>query len=271
LDRRKYKHAIIAKIYLSYISLITSMNQELLITLAILITAAFLPSIIYLVWIRNAERYGKKSWLKLAKTFTWGAGLSVIFALILSYIFVGVISTPQLQREYEFLADDTIRPLIIVCVIAPFVEEFTKVLGVFSVKDSLIDLESGLVFGAACGLGFAATENLLYESSTYLAEGFGAAFITIVILRSIASTLLHGSASAMAGYGITRGKFEGKYFFLPYYLLAVAMHGIFNFLASLELLVAGDISLFAVLLAIVFSVFSMKYVYKKIRRLDKRS
>jgi len=235
----------------------------------ILVGSAFIPSLIYLIWIRNAERYGKKSWSDLSRTFLWGAGLSVLFALVLSLIFVGVISAPELQREYEFLEDEAVRTLIIVVIIAPFVEEFTKVLGVFSVKRSLTDIEAGLVFGAACGLGFAATENLLYESSVYLAEGFGPAFVSIVILRSIASTLLHGSASAMAGYGVTRAKFEGWYLFLPYYLIAVFMHGAFNFLASLQLLVAGDISLFAVLLAVLFSLISISYVRKKIKRLDR--
>ncbi len=246
------------------------MNQELLITVSILVGSAFIPSIIYLVWIRNAELYGKKSWPDLTKTFLWGAGLSVIFAIILSLVFVGVLSAPELQREYEFLADETVQTLVIVVIIAPFVEEFTKVLGVFSVKHSLTDMESGLIFGAACGLGFAATENLLYESSVYLAEGFGSAFISIVVLRSIASTLLHGSASAMAGYGVTRAKFGGWYLFLPYYLLAVIMHGAFNFLASLELLVAGDISLLAVFLAVLFSLLSITYVRKKIKKLGRR-
>ncbi|MBS3781444.1 MAG: PrsW family intramembrane metalloprotease [Candidatus Thermoplasmatota archaeon] len=211
----------------------------------------------------------KKSWSDLARTFLWGAGLSVLFAVVLSLIFVGVISTPQLQREYEFLTDETVQTLVIVVIIAPFVEEFTKVLGVFSVKSSLTDIEAGLIFGAACGLGFAASENLLYESSVYFAEGFGSAFIGIVVLRSIASTLLHGSASAMAGYGVTRTKFGGWHLFLPYYLLAVIMHGAFNFLASLELLVAGDISIFAVLLAVLFSLLSITYVRKKIKKLDK--
>ncbi|MEF8832290.1 MAG: PrsW family intramembrane metalloprotease [Candidatus Thermoplasmatota archaeon] len=245
------------------------MNQELLITVSILVGSAFIPSLIYLIWIRNAEIYVKKSWSKLARTFFWGAGLSVSFGFILSLIFVGVISTPELQREYEFLADETIQSLIIVVIIAPFVEEFTKVLGVLSVRDSLIDVEAGLIFGAACGLGFAATENLLYESSVYLSEGFGSAFISMVILRSIASTLLHGSASAMAGYGITSAKFKGWYLFLPYYLLAVVMHGAFNLLASLELVVAGDISLFAVVLVVLFSLLSITYVRKKIKKLDR--
>ncbi len=247
------------------------MIQEYLITAVILGGSAFLPSIIYLGWIRSAEKYSKRSWSKLLRTFGWGAVLSVIFALILSYLFLGVISTPTFQREYEFLADSTIQTLIAVCIIAPFVEELTKVMGVLSVKGSLVNIESGLVFGAASGLGFAATENLLYESSTYFAQGLGSAFISMVLLRSIASTLLHGSASALAGYGITKGRLEGKHSFIPYYLLAVGMHGSFNFLASLNLFVAGDISLLAILVAIFFALLISHSVRGKITALERGS
>lgn len=240
------------------------MNQEILYTIGLLLSLAFLPSVIYLVWIRYAENYKSRSWKKLAVSFSWGAVFSVIYAIILSMLLVGFISLPAIQRRYEFLADETVRTLILVCVIAPFVEEFTKVLGIFSVRDSLTDKNSGLIFGASAGLGFAATENLMYESSTYLAEGFGTAFISIVVLRGISSTLLHGSASAVAGYGITKGKYEGKYLFIPYYLLAVGMHSLYNFLASLDLLVSGDISIFAVLLVILFSIFSITYIRRKL-------
>ncbi len=245
------------------------MSQDLLLTIIILLGAAFIPSLVYLVWIRNTEKYGRKGWFDIFKTFSWGAVFAVIMAVVLSIVFVGVISLPELQREYEFLGDDTLQTLVIVCVIAPFVEELTKVLGVFTVSGSLTDVESGLVFGAACGLGFAATENLLYESSTYFAEGFGVAFISIVITRGIASTLLHGSASAMAGYGITKGKLEGSHSFFPYYLLAVAMHGAFNFLASVNLLFSTEISLLALILAVFFALFSVRFVRKKITKLDR--
>ncbi len=245
------------------------MSQDVIFTISILLGAAFIPSLVYLVWIRNTERYGRKSWYAVFKTFSWGAIFAVIMAIILSLIFVGFISLPELQREYEFLRDDTLQTLIIVCVIAPFVEELTKVLGVFTVKDSLTDMESGLIFGAACGLGFAATENLLYESATYFAEGFGTAFISIVVARSIASTLLHGSASAMAGYGITKAKFQGSHSFFPYYLLAVGMHAAFNFLASVPLLFGEEISLLALILAVFFAWFSIRFVRKKITKLDR--
>lgn len=247
-----------------------SMNQEIILSALILISAAFIPSIIYLWWIRNAEIRGRLRWGHLFKTFIWGAVFSVIIAVILSLTASGFLFSGNMQREYQFLADKTIQSFILVCVIAPVVEELAKVMGVFSVKSKILEIEDGLVFGAACGLGFAATENLLYESNTFFSEGFSSAFITIVIVRSIASALLHGSASAMAGYGISKGMFLGKHSFIPYYLLAVVMHGSFNFLASIGQIYEGRIPLLALIIAVVFSIASIRFVRGKIIKLDRR-
>lgn len=214
--------------------------------------------------------YGKQSWGILFKLFSWGAVFAVIMAVILSFLFLGAFQSSGLVREYQFLEDRTVQSLIIVCVIAPIVEEFTKVLGVFSAKGSIMSLEDGFVLGAAAGLGFAATENLLYESTTFFQEGFQA-FFTIVILRSIASTLLHGSASAVAGYGISKGHLTKKHYFLPYYLIAVVMHGSFNYLASAGMIYGGRIPILALVLAVFFSIISITIVRSKITKLDKET
>ncbi len=247
------------------------MNQETIFTALILVGAAFIPSLIYLWWVRNAEKIGRQRWSNLFKTFSWGAIFAVVIAVVLSLAFSGFIFSTELQREYQFLADRTIQSLILVCVIAPIVEEFAKVLGVFSVKSKIYEIEDGLVFGAACGLGFAATENLLYETNTFITEGFGTAFITIVIVRSISSALLHGSASAMAGYGISKGMFKGKNSFIPYYLLAVFMHGSFNFLASINQMFEGRLPLLALIVAFVFAITAIRFVRGKIIALDRRT
>ncbi len=245
-------------------------SQDTLVIAAVLIGAAFIPSLFYLRWVRNAELYGKQKWSTLFKLFTWGAIFAVIMAVILSLIFLGAIQSSGLVREYQFLEDRTIMTLIIVCVIAPIVEEFTKVLGVFSAKDSIISLEDGFVLGAATGLGFAATENLLYESTAFFEQGFQA-FVVVVILRSVASTLLHGSASAVAGYGISKGYLTNKHSFLPYYLIAVVMHGSFNYLASAGMIYGGNIPILALLLAVFFSIISITIVRGKITKLDKET
>ncbi len=245
-------------------------NQEILVTIAVLIGAAFIPSLVYLRWIRNAEVYNKQRWGTLFKLFIWGAIFAVIMAVILSLIFLGAIQSSGLVREYQFLEDRTVQNLMILCVIAPVVEEFTKVLGLFSAKDSIRSLEEGFVLGAAAGLGFAATENLLYESTALFQEGFQA-FVVVVILRSVASTLLHGSASAVAGYGISKGYLTNKHSFLPYYLIAVVMHGSFNYLASAGMIYGGRIPILALVLAVFFSIISITIIRGKITKLDKET
>lgn len=246
------------------------MDQQTLITVLVLIAAAFIPSLVYLVWVRNLEKHLKVSWGKVATVFIWGAIFAVIIAVILSVLFINVLSAESLQREYaplRSLQDPTIMTLVIVCVVAPLVEEFTKAVGVFTVKGSIMELEDGLIFGAAAGLGFAATENLLYESSALFQHGVEA-FIMTVIIRSIASTLLHGSASAVAGYGISKGILGKGYSAVPYYLVAVIMHGSFNYLASVNLLYGGNIPLLALIVAVLFSLTAFSLVRVKIKELD---
>ncbi len=248
------------------------MDRNTMLILILLLGSAFIPSILYLVWVRNSEKIGKMDWSKVIVLFVWGAVFAVIMAVILSLLFIGVLSLETLQEEYVFLQrlqDPTIRTLFIVCVVAPVVEEFTKVMGVVSFKSSIFELEDGLVLGAASGLGFAATENLLYGSSAYFQYGFQT-FAVLIVVRSVASTLLHGSASAVAGYGISKGLMSKKHYAVPYYLVAVVMHGAFNYLASAGMLYDGDIPIIALVAAVMFSLISFKLVRGKIKELDKK-
>ncbi len=246
------------------------MDQQTLITIIVLLAAAFIPSLVYLIWVRNTEKMNRISWGVVSVVFIWGTVFAIIIAVILSLLFINALSADSLQREYEFLQtleNPNIMTLVIVCVIAPIVEEFTKVLGIFTVKGSIIEMEDGLVLGAASGLGFAATENLLYESSAFFQQGLQA-FVAIVIVRSLASTLLHGSASAVAGYGISKSMIGRTHVAIPYYLLAVVMHGAFNYLASISLFYGGNIPLLALLAALIFSLTAFKLVRSKIVDLD---
>ena len=90
-----------------------------------------------------------------------------------------------------------------------------------------------MVYGAAIGLGFAATENLLYELSALSVSVL--AYVFTAMLRIISSTLLHATATGVTGFGVGRAVVMKKALLtaLPYYLVAVLMHATFNFLASL--------------------------------------
>lgn len=236
------------------------MNGNVWMTWVILFVAAFLPPIIYIIWIRNTERYEREPWSRIASTFAWGAVFGVILGVIFSVILILLFSFTG-GAIYEAISeDDYYGTLFLVCVVAPLAEEAAKGLGVFSAGKDLDEVEDGLVYGASVGLGFAATENLLYG---YLAlrEGLDI-FIATAIVRSISSALLHASATSATGYGIGKKKILGRgHYILPYYFLAVLMHATFNFFASME----SYLSLF---LAIAFAIGAIEFTRRKIQQLD---
>lgn len=241
---------------------------------SVLILVAFVPSILYMVWIRNTEKHSREPYGMLLRVFAYGAVLSVLIAILLELVLVSLFDQ-NIERVYEYLGEHPSIPmLVVVCVIAPFVEELTKALGVLATKRRrmLVELENGIVYGAAAGLGFAATENLLYESTAYLTDGVEA-FVTIALLRSLSSVLLHATSSALVGLGVARSALQGKSW-LPYYMGAVVLHGLFNFAASFGEVYYGSLGDSAYLIGL-FAAFTIAIVGAsvmrgKIRQLDRR-
>lgn len=154
-------------------------------------------------------------------------------------------------------------------VIAPFAEELTKPLALRlkSVKKELDELEDGLIYGAVAGLGFSATENLLYGYS-FISMGLFAFFLLISI-RSIGGCLLHASATAWTGYGYGKKIMKNSRLIrvLPYFILAILVHAFYNGILVFDTL-GAVIGLFGALL---FTVFTIQIVRKKIKTLDMRS
>jgi len=210
--------------------------------LVVVILAAVVPSLVYLVWIRNSERYNRERWMHVLSVYLFGMIISVIAAVFLESVAISVFYAPGSIFSQGFWSyepyDPTLEIVLLAVVIAPLVEEWTKGWGVMTVRNKMREPEDGFIYGAAAGLGFAAMENIFYNSSALL-SGFDV-FLTTALSRAIASTLLHASASAVLGYGIARKYLYGargrKVGYLPYYLAAVVLHGLFNAFA-----VAGEV------------------------------
>ena len=237
-----------------------------------IILVAFVPCILYLIWIRNTERFSREPYKRLMSVFMFGAIVSVLIALVFELVLT-IAFNENIERVYEYFGENpTIPILILACVIAPFVEEAAKGLGILRARRRLIELENGIIYGAAVGLGFAATENLLYETAA-LAEGGAQAFVATAVIRSISSALLHATASSVLGLGIAR-KMHGAGGWMIYYLGAVAMHSIFNFMASFGVLYEdqfGEIAYMIGLVAALAIVFTgVALMRGKIRSLDRR-
>lgn len=220
---------------------------------------AFLPPLIYSIWIRNTEKYNRQTWRSIFLCFLWGATISVIAAIILEY-FLNFSLTPSMN-------DQDYLNLIAVILIAPFVEEFTKPLALRLkiVRREINEPEDGLIYGAIAGLGFSATENLLYGWS-FMKEGLLFFFILISV-RSVGACLLHASATAWTGYGYGKTILKGTSIIrvLPYFLFAILLHATYNSLLTLDLF-GITLGFFG---AIALSLITIKIVRRKIRSLDK--
>ena len=227
----------------------------------ILITMAFLPPIIYMVWIRNTEKFNREKWVPILFCFLWGATIAIIASILLE---LGLRIPVALTSK----DDPTFFIFIMAVVVAPFAEELTKPLALrFKiVKKELDELEDGLIYGAVAGLGFAATENLIYGYDAYVSEGL-IYFFVLISIRSVVGCFLHASATAWTGYGY--GKYIMKHSrfisFIPFLLLAMFIHGFYNFIPTYGVITGYAASFFV---AIVFVLLSIIIVRKKIQKLD---
>jgi RsiW-degrading membrane proteinase PrsW (M82 family) len=235
-------------------------------TLLIITLASFVPAMIFLAWIRSGARGRKEPWFQLWIVFLFGAIVAVVVAITLEVLAMALLSLP-IVREYDLFAKNpSAMTFVMAVVVAPFVEEFAKLFGLLRTSRFIDHPRSGLVFGAAVGLGFAATENMLYEGSALLGGGV-VLFLTTALVRSFSSALMHGSATSMSGYGLARSMFGGKSW-VPYYLLAVLMHATFNLFASFGGLFESELGSIADLVGLAFAfvlvIISVKTVRAKI-------
>src|SRR5436853_806264 len=200
--------------------------------LLVLVVSAFSLPLVFLVWIRNTARYGREPWSTVLKTFAWGAVFSVIIALVFSLVLV--LTLGQIQSLNDFFARRFADPgtAIGVLIVAPVVEEAAKGVGARAGRRQTQSRTDGLVYGAAAGLGFSATENLIYGLNTLLSPDGGAtASLAVIAIRSFSSSFLHASSSATFGYGLAKAWLTRRtWAFVPYYLPAVIMHSTFNLL-----------------------------------------
>lgn len=137
------------------------------------IPMAFIPAFFFSWFLYWLDRYEKEPRWLLLLTFFWGGFIAVIGAVIGSLIF---------QAGFEaVLQDETLVDIAGGSITAPIVEEFWKGLAVMVVFflfrkefDSILD---GIIYGGIAGLGFAATENVLYFLSQYIEGGWGGMFV----------------------------------------------------------------------------------------------
>ena len=223
-----------------------------------LVALALIPPLLYLLWLRSRERYDREPVGPVLGAFVYGGSVGVGVAVLLHILF----DFGYRQSGGPFPLEDA---FVAAVVIAPVVEEFAKALGLGRFRRRIQELEDGIIYGAGLGLGFAATENLVYGVTALLDGGFGDAIVTILV-RVVSSMLLHSGASALLGFGygvaVLRGR--GLWSLLPYYVVAVLLHAVYNYLVSTRQLIGLAV-------AVIMVAYVATTLRRRIERLDEES
>ena len=228
---------------------------------ALFLGMAFIPTLLYLNWFRNFEKHDPEPWGALYQAFFWGAITGIILAGIVNSILIVMVT---------LAAGAAVAMVVGAVIIAPFVEEFLKAMGLTraGVKEEVDEIEDGLIYGAACGLGFAATENLLYGWSV-VGEGV-AVTAAVIVMRTFSATLVHASATSFTGHGLSQYLVHGASWRVvaKYYLMAVGLHAFWN--GMLTLGSYNFLPVIGFIFALVVAIGALQFSRNKIRELDEK-
>jgi RsiW-degrading membrane proteinase PrsW (M82 family) len=191
----------------------------------VLAAVPVLPVTIVYFWL---DRYEAEPTSLLLFAFGWGAAVATFGAL--------VINTASTEAIRSAGGD----PMSASFLVAPFVEEGFKGLAVLLVLllrrrefDGVVD---GLVYAGMAGIGFAFVENVLYLGRTLAEVGAGGAIVVFVV-RCVVSPFAHPLFTSATGVGLglaarTRNPTVRVLAPVAGYLVAVLLHGAWNFSAS---------------------------------------
>lgn len=208
--------------------------------IGVLFFITIIAPVIFWLWFfflqDRAEPEPKKLLLQI---FLLGIG-TFLFALAVEGTIFSIIFPIQyqdiLQKGLKALGTFSITTAILLF-LAGLIEELLKyfVLWEFAyAKTEFNQIADGVFYGVTLALGFSLVENGLYfyqlSSASIIVLG------SIVLIRGIATMLLHITTAGYIGYGLGKMKFtagHNKSIVFKFLFLAILLHGLFNVLILL--------------------------------------
>ena len=204
----------------------------------------FVPMFIFAAFVYWLDRYEKEPKALLGAAFFWGVVVAAGGAFIINTAFgMGI---------YIFTGSEGAAEIGTTSIVAPIVEEILKGMAVaivffifYKEFDSILD---GIIYGGIVGLGFAATENVLYiYRNGYLEGGWGGLFL-LAFIRVILVGWMHAFFTAFTGIGFAIAR-TNKNTFIKFIAplvglgIAISIHAFHNtfggLIGGLEGLAAG--------------------------------
>ena len=165
----------------------------------------------------------------------WGIQRKYVLLSLLAGMGAGFVAIwiegIYIQDVFWVYSESTLFVIIVVCVIAPLVEESVKPLGLYLIRTEEnpdLSIRDWTILGVLAGFGFGFLENLLYG----LTLSFFNAEAGLLLFAIRSGLPLHMITTGIASYGYGLSKLTGKILDFGKYLgIAVLIHGLFNFAA----------------------------------------
>lgn len=193
------------------------------------IPCAVIPILGFLWLMWWLDRYDREPiWLFLT-VFVWGA---------FGAVFLAIIGSAVLSVPLAVVASADVEASLVTTFVAPLAEEPSKALILFLVARSrhFDNVTDGFVYGAAAGLGFGMSENLMYFVNV-AATGDPMAWAATVAIRTLWSALMHAAATSVVGaaIGLTvfRRGLARPLLLAGGFAVAIFIHGLWNGLLTL--------------------------------------
>jgi len=227
------------------------------------VLAAIVPMVTFLAVVWWLDRYDREPVGLLLLTFAWGAVPAVVLSLPGSAVLGQALVTLGMSTGLDPALTASVTGPVLV---APLVEEPAKALVLLLLVFSrhFDNMTDGFVYGAAAGLGFGMSENLLYfVAVTDSPTAWGAT----VLIRTFYSAVMHATATSILGAALGFGRFRSPLVLLVSgvvgYALAVGVHMLWNgLIVSADMIDSPDLflanlALFPLEFALVFVVFQV--------------
>lgn len=158
------------------------------------LAAAILPVPFYVMLALWLDRNEPEPRNLLARAFIWGMLVASLVSIVMNAAAVAYV---QLTLGLSAVVGERVGTLLA----SPVFEEITKGTALFLLfrrqRDEFDDVVDGIVYAAMVGLGFAATENILYYGNAAAHGRLAAVFA----MRGLASPFAHPLFTAMTGIG----------------------------------------------------------------------
>lgn len=187
---------------------------------ALLVSTVLLVSVVAAVW--WFDRYDREPVHLVVGVFCWGALAAPVLA---------VFGSSALAGGLDF------GPTVMAIWIGPTVEEVAKAFGVLLVVILSREFDNptdGLVYGTAAGLGFAATENLVYTLAGVGHSAIGGTLLLVSVRTALAAGIHALSSATFGGFlgfaYLSRRRSERVIWVIAGLIGAVAIHAGWNYM-----------------------------------------